>query len=124
MGRGQAELEEEADSPLSREPKMQGSFQGLWDHGLSRKQTLNQLSHPGAQITVFYKLFFSHLTKKKKGKRLNHTILQLFKGQKITKYSLQKTFSTQPLLGCQHISSLIFLCFFSLSLFFPHFYLT
>ena len=29
---------------------MQGSIPGCWDHGLSCKKTLNQLSHPGAPL--------------------------------------------------------------------------
>ena len=33
--------EGEADSQLC------GSIPGLWDHDLSQRQTLNQLSHPG-----------------------------------------------------------------------------
>jgi len=44
--RGWAEGEGEAGSPLSREPNA-----GLWDpgdHDLSRRQTLNRLTHPGA----------------------------------------------------------------------------
>ena len=42
---GGAEGEEEADAPLSREPYC---IPEHWDHGLSWRQGLNQLSHPGA----------------------------------------------------------------------------
>ena len=40
----QAEGEREGGSLLNRE----SSIPGLWDHDLSRRQTLNQLSHLGA----------------------------------------------------------------------------
>jgi len=55
----QAEGEGEADSLLSREPdvglSIQDSILGLQDHVLSRRQSLNQLSHPGSPIHPFFK---------------------------------------------------------------------
>jgi len=38
---------------------MQGSIPGPWDHVLSRRQTLNRLSHPGAQPLII--IPFVHL---------------------------------------------------------------
>ena len=43
----QAEIEEEADASLNREPD-EDSIPRPRDHDLSQRQTLNQLSHPGA----------------------------------------------------------------------------
>ena len=42
--------EEEASSWLNREPNT-----GPWDHNLSPRQMLNQLSHPGAPIYSDFK---------------------------------------------------------------------
>ena len=35
---------------------MRDSIPGPWDHDLSRRQTLNHLSHPGAQIWTFFQV--------------------------------------------------------------------
>ena len=46
--------EGEAGFPLSREPDV-GLIPAPWDHDLSRRQTLNWLSHPGAPgLSVFF----------------------------------------------------------------------
>ena len=42
-------VEGEADSQLSRSP-MWGSIPGPWDYDLSRRQTLNPLSHSGTPL--------------------------------------------------------------------------
>ena len=39
----------------------QGSIPGPWDHDLSRRQTLNRLSHPGAPTAVSYKVKYLSL---------------------------------------------------------------
>ena len=44
---GRAEKEWEKQTPGWAGGPMQGSILGLWDHDLSRRETLNQLSHPG-----------------------------------------------------------------------------
>ena len=43
----QGREEGEADFLLSRDPNIWGSIPGPRDHDLSRRQTLNHLSHPG-----------------------------------------------------------------------------
>ena len=48
-----AKAEGEADFPLSREPHIE-LYPRTLDHDLSRRQTLNQLSHPGAPKYVFF----------------------------------------------------------------------
>ena len=45
--RGRAQAGGAAGRGRSRSP-MQGSILGFWDHDLSQRQMLNQLSHPGA----------------------------------------------------------------------------
>ena len=49
QGKQQTEGEREAGSPLSREPDGD-SVPGHWDHDLSWRQTLNQLSYPGVPV--------------------------------------------------------------------------
>ena len=44
---GGVQGEGKADSPLHREPNV-GLNPGIEDHDLSRRQMINQLSHPGA----------------------------------------------------------------------------
>lgn len=50
------EAEGDADSPPSREP-MRDPIPGLQDYDLSRRQLLNQPSHPGAPEYKFYLLY-------------------------------------------------------------------
>jgi len=52
-----AEWREKNPQPpkLSREPDV-GLIPGPWDHDLSQRQTLNQLSHPGVPDGVFSQL--------------------------------------------------------------------
>ena len=57
------EEEGESGSPLSRGPEW-GSFPGLWDHNPSRRQPLNQLSHPGAPSNSFKTQCISKITLK------------------------------------------------------------
>ena len=45
--------EQEADSLLSRESPTWGWIPGPWDHDLSGRQVLKQLSHPGTPSTGF-----------------------------------------------------------------------
>ena len=49
---GWTEGEGQADIPLSREPDV-GLNPKIWDHDLSQRETLNQLSHPGNPVIVF-----------------------------------------------------------------------
>ena len=66
MGGG-ADREGEADSSLSREPGCDvASIPGPRDHDLSRRQMLNQLSHPGAPASLYFKMnsvFAPHINK-------------------------------------------------------------
>ena len=50
------EAEGESGSLQSREPNagLDPRTLGSWDHDLSRRQMLNWLSHPGAQIVYFF----------------------------------------------------------------------
>ena len=57
-GWAEGEREGEADSPLSREPNV-GLNPKTQDHDLSRRQTLNRLSHPGAQGSEMFRYIFS-----------------------------------------------------------------
>jgi len=50
---GGAQGEREADSPLRRDPEIPRP----WDHDLSLRQPVNQLSHPGAPEAVCLILF-------------------------------------------------------------------
>ena len=43
---------------------MQDLILGLQDHDLSRRQSLNQLSHPGAPNNAVLKILFVHLTER------------------------------------------------------------
>ena len=56
MGKGQREREKQTP-PRSRKP-MYGSIPGPWDHDLSWRQTLNQLSHPGTPPNAFLIMFW------------------------------------------------------------------
>ena len=58
---GEAEGEGEAGSPTW------GSIPGLWDRDLSRRQTLNSLSHPGAPRVHIRIQALVYLAKKEKG---------------------------------------------------------
>ena len=56
--RGGAEREGEADSSLSPvQDSLQDSILGPWNHDLSQRQTLNQLSHSGALCLPFFPSF-------------------------------------------------------------------
>ena len=55
-GRG-AEGEEQADTPLSRESDT-GLDPRILNHDLSRRQTVNRLSHAGAPHYLFLSLLF------------------------------------------------------------------
>ena len=49
--------EREKQAPYRAGILMWGLFPGPWNHGLSPRQTLAQLSHPGAPIlSQFYKM--------------------------------------------------------------------
>ena len=65
--RAEGKHEDEADSSLSRE----GSIPVPWDHDLSQRQPLNQVSYPGASLLNIPKLQFPHL-KKGGGNRTHH----------------------------------------------------
>ena len=52
-GAGVGMGEGDADSPLSRKPKAGLKF---WDPNLSRRQTLNKLSHPDALTFIMLSL--------------------------------------------------------------------
>ena len=57
---GEGEEGREKQTPQWAGSLMQGSIPGLQDHGLSQRQMLNQLSHPGTSlITSFMALFGS-----------------------------------------------------------------
>ena len=45
--------EREKQAPRWAESPIWGSILGSWDHDLSQRQTLNQLSHPGTLIMQF-----------------------------------------------------------------------
>ena len=62
QGERHAEEEGEAGSPLSKEPETLALIPGPWDHDLSRRQTFNQLSHPGAPKIFEFKLNTLQLT--------------------------------------------------------------
>nr|XP_054367125.1 E3 ubiquitin-protein transferase RMND5B isoform X6 [Mirounga angustirostris] len=51
---GERQAEGEAGSLLS---PMRDLIPGTWDHDLSRRQTLNRLSHPGAPVLTFLELY-------------------------------------------------------------------
>ena len=56
VGPGGAKGEGEADFLLSREPEGEGGLiPGPQDHDLSRRQTLNYPSHPGAPRIYYFK---------------------------------------------------------------------
>ena len=56
QGGGEGTEGEEADSLLRREPDGWGSIAGPWDHDLSQRQMLNELSHPGLPRNSFNKV--------------------------------------------------------------------
>lgn len=60
--RGRGKEEWEADSPLTREPDV-WLDPSSWDHELSQRQMVNQLSHPGTSGLISYNSFSQGLLK-------------------------------------------------------------
>ena len=56
-GKGQREKQ----APRRAGSPMRDSIQGLQDHDLSRRQSLNQLSHPGALQSEIFLLFLQYI---------------------------------------------------------------